>query len=325
MKPRIYVTQTIPDKVFQLLAPIAHLEINPDAAHIPTKQELLEGVHRNDILFSRLNDVIDADVIRANPQLKLIASMAIVPSAIDVPEASARGIPVSTVPRLTTEVTAELNWALMLAVARNVVPADRAVRSGVFPGGQSMCFLGSGMAGKTLGILGMGLIGEAVARRAGGFEMKLLYYKRSRLAPGKEKELKVEFVPFEELLRRSDFLSVNIASTEATHHMIGARELRLMKPTAYLVNTARGRIIDEKALVEALRGGVIAGAGLDVYEHEPAVDPGLIGLDNVVLLPHLGSATLQTREAMGTVVAENIIAVIEGRRPPNICNPEIYS
>ena len=325
MKPRIYVTQPIPEKVFQLLAPIAKLEINPDAEHIPTKHELLQGVHRNDILFSRLSDVIDADVIRINPDLKLIASMAIVPSAIDVPEATARGIPISTVPPLTTEVTADLNWALMLAVARNVVPADRAVRRGFFPGGQSMCFLGTGMAGKTLGILGLGLIGEAVARRAGGFGMKLLYHKRSRLAPGKEKEIQAEFVPFEELLRRSDFLSVNIASTGETHHMIGARELRLMKPDAYLVNTARGTIIDEKALVVALRSGVIAGAGLDVYEHEPAVDPGLIELDTVVLTPHLGSATLQVREAMGAVVVENIIAVIEGRRPPNICNPEIYS
>lgn len=325
MKPSIYVTQPIPDKVFRLLAPLAKLEINPDAAHIPTKQELLAGVHRNDILFSRLSDVIDADVIGANPHLKLIASMAIVPSAIDIPAATARGIPISTVPPITTEVTADLNWALMLAVARRIVPADRAVRGGVFPGGQAMCFLGSGMAGKTLGILGMGLIGQAVARRATGFGMKLLYHKRSPLDPATENELRAGLVPFEDLLRRSDFLSVNIASTEATHHMIGAGELSLMKPTAYLVNTARGGIIDEKALVEALRSGVIAGAGLDVFEQEPAVHPGLIELDNVVLTPHLGSATLQTREAMGAVVAENIIAVIEGRRPPNIYNPEVYS
>lgn len=325
MKPKIFITQPIPDKVFQLLEPYGKIEFNPDAKHILDKQELIEAVKRCDYLLSRLSDLIDADVIRANPHLKLIASMAIVPSAIDIVAATACKIPVTTVPPITTDVTADLNWALLLAVARNVVQGDRALRSGVFPGGQAMCFLGSGIVGKTLGIIGMGQIGEAVAKRAKGFEMQILYYKRNRLSPEREKELQVRFVSLADLLRNSDFVSVNIASTAENHHLIGNRELKRMKPTAYIINTARGRIIDEKALVEALRNGTIAGAGLDVYEHEPHVDPGLIELDNVVLTPHLGSATLQTREAMGMVTAENIIAMIEGRRPPNICNPEIYS
>ena len=188
-----------------------------------------------------------------------------------------------------------------------------------------MHFMGSGVCGKTLGIIGLGRIGEAIARRAVGFRMPVLYCKRNRLPPKREAELQVRYVRLDALLAQSDFVSVLAAHTPETHHLVGARELGLMKASAYLINTARGPLVDEKALVAALRRGAIAGAGLDVYEREPRVDPELIGLENTVLTPHLGSAVGELRDEMAMIVAENLIAVIQGRRPANLCNPEIYS
>jgi glyoxylate reductase len=228
------------------------------------------------------------------------------------------------IPPFVTEATADLHWALLLAAARRVVEADRALRSGVFPGSQSIHFVGGEVTGKTLGIIGLGSIGEAVARRARGFNMRILYTKRHRLNEAREMELGVEYLNLDELLRESDFVSVNAALSRDTIHLIGDRELRLMRPSAYLINTARGPIVDEKALVQALKEKRIAGAGLDVYEHEPRVEPRLGALPNVVLTPHLGSAAVDTRERIAAVVVENVIAVVEGRRPPNLFNPEIY-
>ena len=324
MRPTIFVTQPISDKALSLLRHHGDVEINPDTGRIMTKVELAAAVKECDYLFCLLHDTVDRDVIGANPDLRMIASMAIIPAGIDVAEATARRIPVTTIPAMVTEETADLAWGLMLAVARNIVVGDRTLRQGLFPGSQSMHLVGQGVYGKTLGIVGLGRIGEAMARRASGFDMRVLYHKRSRLDARREGQLGAEYVSLEELLRRADFVSVNAASTAQTRHLIGAAELRFMKPTAYLVNTARGPLVDEAALATALRENVIAGAALDVYEREPEVHPDLKECDNVVLTPHLGSAVSETRERMALIVAENIIAVMEGRRPPNLFNPEIY-
>jgi glyoxylate reductase len=232
---------------------------------------------------------------------------------------------VTTIPPLVGEATADLHWALLLAVARRVVEADRALRAGVFPGGQSMRFVGSEVHGKTLGIIGLGAIGEAVARRAKGFGMRILYTKRHRLDNVRESSLGVEYRGLDDLLKESDFVSVNVALSPETVHLISHREFGLMRRSAFLVNTARGPIVDEKALVRALEEKRIAGAALDVYENEPTVEPALIHLPNVVLTPHVGSAALDTRTRIALIVVENILAVVEGRRPPNLYNPEVYS
>jgi len=324
MAPKIFVTQPIPEKALARLREHGSVELNTDSAHILTKPELMAALRQSDYLLCLLHDTVDAEVINASQNLKLIASMATTPAGIDVAAATARRIPVTRNPPLVTEATADLHWALLLAVARRVVEADRALRSGLFPGSQSIHFLGSEVNGKILGIVGLGAIGEAVARRARGFAMQILYTKRYRLEERREAELGVEYRNLDELLSESDFVSIHVALSPQTVHLIGDRELRRMRPSAYLVNTARGPIVDEKALVRALQERRIAGAALDVYEHEPKVEPGLIELRNVVLTPHLGSAALDTRERLAGFAVDNVIAVIEGRRPPNIFNPEIY-
>jgi glyoxylate reductase len=321
---KIFVTQPIPKNALARLREVGSVEINSDSTHIITKSELIDALKRNDYLFCLLHDRVDAEVINSNPNLKLIASMAITPAGIDVAAATARRIPVTAVPPFVTEATADLHWALLLTVARRVVEGDRALRSGIFPGSQSMHFVGGEVNGKTLGIVGLGAIGEAVARRARGFDMRILYTKRHRLDEAREATLGVEYRSLDDLLKESNFVSVNVALSPDTVHLIGERELSLMRPSAYLVNTARGQIVDEKALVRALAEKRIAGAALDVYEREPLVEQGLIDLANVVLTPHLGSAAIDTRERVSDIVVDNIVAVIEGRRPPNLYNPEIY-
>jgi glyoxylate reductase len=281
-------------------------------------------VRHVEYLVCLLHDRVDGEVIAAAPRLRLIASMAIVPAGVDVAAATARRIPVTTIPPLVTEGTADLHWALLLAVARRVVEADRALRAGVFPGGQSAHFVGADVHGQTLGIVGLGRIGEAVARRARGFGMRILYTKRRRLETAPETALGVTYASLDDLLRESDFVSVQVSLQPETVHLIARRELALMRSTAFLVNTARGPVVDEKALVDALRAGTIAGAALDVFEHEPSVEPGLLTLPNVVLTPHLGSAATGTRARIAAIVADNVISAIEGRRPPNVYNPEVY-
>ncbi len=324
MSPHIFVTQPIPEAALARLREVGEVELNPDPLHIVTKPELIAALQRNDYLVCLLHDRVDAEVIESASHLKLIASMVIVPAGVDVPAATARGIPVTTIPPLVTEATADLHWALLLAVARRVVEADRALRAGIFPGGQSMYFVGGEVHGKTLGIVGLGQIGEAVARRARGFGMPILYTKRRRLDAAQEAALGVTYRTLDDLLRESDFVSLHVALTPETVHLIGRRQLTLMRPSAYLVNTSRGPVVDEKALVEALQRREIAGAALDVYEQEPFVEPGLIALPNVVLAPHLGSASIDTRARIAAIMADNVVAVIQGRRPPNLYNPEVY-
>jgi glyoxylate reductase len=304
---------------------VAEVEMGENSGRIMPRAELLERIGRANCLFHLMHDAVDAEVIAAGKGLRVIASMSIVPATVDVAAATARRIPVTTIPPIVTEATADLHWALLLAVARRVVEADGALRRGVFPGSQSLHFAGAAVHGKILGIIGLGRIGRAVARRGRGFDMRILYTKRSRLSEADERDLGVVYVSLDELLQRADFVSLNAAFTRETYHLIGTRELTLMRPTAFLINTARGPMVDEAALVEALRSGRIAGAALDVFEDEPRVHPGLLALDRVVLTPHLGSAVGELRESMAHIVVDNILAVIQGERPPNLYNPEVFA
>ena len=324
-RPRVYLTQPIPRAALDRLQQAAEVEMNEDPLHMVTPDELASGVRRADVLFCLLHDRVDDRVLAAGPNLGLVASMAIIPANVDIKAATVRGIPVTVIPPLVTEATADVTMALLLAVARRVVEADRLLRSGVFPGAQSIYLVGGTVHGKTLGVLGLGAIGRAVARRAQGFGMRVLYTKRRRLSAAEEREAGVEWTEMDRLLRESDFVSVHAVQTPETHHLIGDRELRLMKRTAYLINTSRGPIVDEAALVAALQDGRIAGAGLDVYEQEPRVSPGLTDLPNVVLVPHIGSADRDTRERIADVVVDNILAHLRGDRPPNVINPEVYA
>jgi glyoxylate reductase len=324
-QPRAYVTQPIPQGALARLRSLAAVEMYDDALTIAPRDRLLAGVREADVIFCLLHDRIDAGVLAAGERLRLVACMAIIPANIDLAAATARGIPVTVIPPLVTDATADVNMALLLAVARRIVEGDRLLRSGVFPGSQSMHLVGATVHGKTLGIVGLGAIGRAVAQRARGFGMRVLYMKRTRLGEAEERALGVEWAPLDDLLRESDFVSVNALFTPETRHLIGERELGLMKPAAYLINTSRGPLVDEAALARALRDGRIAGAGLDVYEHEPAVTPELIALPNVVLTPHVGSADRETRERIAGVVVDNIEAWLRGDRPPNVANPEVYA
>ncbi|HSE00566.1 MAG TPA: D-glycerate dehydrogenase [Burkholderiales bacterium] len=325
MRARIFITQPVAESAVARLRAVADVEMNPDTLHIATRDELLERVPQLDILFCLLHDKVDRDIIAAGKRLRAIASMKITPSDIDVAEATARRIPVTVIAPIVTEATADIHFALLLAVARRVVEGDRLVRAGLFPGAQSAHLLGAWVHGKTIGLIGGGgRIGRAVAKRAQGFSMRTLYWTPRRKPESEERTAGLEYVPYDRLLAESDFVSVHAPLNAETRHLVGERELRLMKPTAFLVNTARGPIVDEKALVRALKEKRIAGAGLDVFENEPKVEPELLAMQNVVLTPHLGSAVMELRESMANVVADNILAVLEGKRPPNCCNAEIY-
>jgi glyoxylate reductase len=323
-RPRVVVSQPIPAPALERLQALAEVDMGPDASRIMPRAELSARLRGADALFHLMHDVVDAEMIGAAPRLKVIASMSISPATVDVAAATARKIPVTTIPPIVTEATADMHFALLLSVARRVVESDGALRRGVFPGSQSLHFAGLGVHGKTIGIVGMGRIGLAVARRARGFDMTVLYTKRTRLTEAEERAAGASFASLDELLARSDFVSVNTTLTPQTRHLIGARELSLMKPTAVVVNTSRGPVVDEAALAAALAERRIAGAGLDVYEEEPRVHTGLLALHQVTLTPHLGSAVGELRERMAEVVVDNIRAVLEGRRPPNLHNAEVY-
>jgi glyoxylate reductase len=323
-RPRIFVTQPIADSATKRLRALGRVKVFPDDGRIIPKARLIAAVKQCDILFCLLHDRIDRDVVAANPKLRHIAAQSITPSNIDVAEATARRIPVTVVPPVTTEATADLTLGLMLAVARRMVEADHIVRAGKFPGGQSRHLLGAFVWGKTIGLVGGGgLIGKAVARRAHGFGMRVLYWTPRRKPESEEREAGLTFVELDQLLRESDFVSIHSPLNAATRRQIGAREFGLMKRTAFIINTARGAIVDEAALVRVLKARKIAGAGLDVFENEPKVHPALKTLRNVVIVPHLGSATVEVREQMANIVVDNIEALLAGRRPPNIVNPEV--
>jgi len=320
---RVFVTP-VAETALTRLRTMAEVTVNPDAHRVISKEKLIAGARACDILFSLLHDPVDREVIAANPSLRAIASMSITPDNIDVAAATARRIPVTVVPALAVESTADIHFALLLAVARRLVEGDHAVRAGIFPGSQSDHLLGAGVYGKTIGLVGgRGRIGQAVAARARGFSMRILYCGPRPMEEADEKRLGAEYVPLDRLLVEADFVSLHPRLTAATRHLIGPRELSLMKPTAYLVNTSRGAVVDEAALTAALAAKRIAGAGLDVFETEPHVAAALTRLANVVLTPHLGSAVVEVRTAMAETVVDNIAAILAGRRPPNIVNPEV--
>ncbi len=316
---RCLVTALFPQEVMSLITERHEVESNPEA-HPMERVMLLRGIGNKDGLLCTITDRIDEEVLKLAPDLKVIANCGVGFDNIDVAAAAQRGIPVTNTPGVLTDATADLALALILAITRRVVEGDKRTRAGKFQYWAPLHFLGGQITGKTIGIVGLGRIGEAVARRAAGFDMKVIYCRRQRLDRAEEERLDITFVPFEELLRESDVVTLHVPYTRETHHLIGEKELRSMKPTSYLINTARGSVVDEKALVEALRQGWICGAGLDVYENEPRLSPGLVDLDNVVLLPHMGSATIETRTRMALMAAENLLAGLRGERPPNCLN-----
>jgi glyoxylate reductase len=318
----VFVTRPIPEPGPELLRLAAdRVDINPDDRSL-TPEELRAAVAGRDAVLCLLTDRIDRAVLDAARGCRVIANMAVGHNNVDLAAATARGILVTNTPDVLTDATADLTWALILSVARRVVEGDRVMRAGEFRGWGPLYMLGTEVTGATLGLIGPGRIAAAVARRAAGFRMPVLYHGRR---PSPELDaLGARSCGLEELLRSSDFVSLHVPLTDATRHMIDARALALMKPTAFLINTARGPVVDEAALVEALRAGRIAGAGLDVYEREPRMAEGLAGCGNAVLLPHLGSATRATRAAMARIAAQNVAAVLRGQRPPNLVNPEAW-
>ena len=323
-KPRVFVTQPIADSALKRLREIANVAINGDSAKIIAKSKLVAGVKKCDILFSLLHDKIDRAVLSANPKLRAVCSMAITPDNIDVAEATRRGIPVTVVPPIVAEATADIHFGLMIAVARRMLEGERLVRAGKFPGSQSNYLAGAYVFGKTIGIVGAGRIGQATARRARGFGMKLLYWGPRRKYEA-ESELGLEHVTLDRLLVESDFVSLHPPLNAETRHMISDKQFALMKPSAFIINTARGPIIDEKALVRALKKKRIAGAGLDVFEHEPKLPPALKSMKNVVLTPHLGSAVMELREQMANLVVDNLQAIMNGGTPPNCVNAQVLN
>jgi glyoxylate reductase len=326
-RPKILVTQKVPDPAYPLLEAIGDVEANMAEGTIWSYEELLRRGPGHDYIYSLLTDNIDAHFLEAcaasSPRLKMVANMAVGYNNIDVEAAMRLDIAVSNTPGVLSDTTGDLAFALLMATARRIPEAERFLRAGKYKGWGPLLFCGAEVHHSTLGLVGAGRIGKIMAQRASGFEMKVLYYDVHRMTPEDEATYHMTYMPVDEVLQMSDFVSVHTPYMPSTHHLISERELELMKPTAILINTARGPIVDEKALVKALQAGTIAGAGLDVFENEPAVEPELLAMENVVLLPHIASASLQTRTLMATMASDNIVAHAQGKRPPNILNPEV--
>ncbi len=319
MKTTVFVSRKIPQPGIDILEQAGfEVEVNPED-RILMGDELEARCRGKDGLLCLLNDTIDRDFLERTPGLKGIATMAVGYDNIDIAAAAEKGIPVSNTPDVLTDATADLAWALLLATVRRLPEATRFLRAGEFTGWGPMLFLGADLQGKTLGIVGAGRIGTAVARRGCGFGLSIIYTDPER-NKAFEKETGARQVDFETLLKEADFITLHVPLSEATRKLIGRRELARMKKTAYLINTSRGPLVDEEALVEALQEGMIAGAGLDVYEKEPHLHPSLLSLQSVVLLPHIGSATVETRTRMAIMAAENLVAMMRGETAPNQVN-----
>lgn len=321
LKPKVFVTRRLPQKALDRITAECDMMINPED-RVMTREELREAIKGVDGLLCLLTDTIDASLLDLNPNLKILANYAVGFNNIDVDACTARKIPVSNTPGVLTDTTADFAWTLLMAVARNLVEADTFTRAGKYRGWGPMMFLGGDVYGKTLGVLGLGRIGQAVIKRSQGFSMEAIYYDTHRRSPEEERALGVEYREFEDLLKEADFVTIHVPLLESTRHLIGERELSLMKETAYLINTARGPIVHERALVEALREGVIAGAGLDVFEYEPEMAEGLVDLEDVTIAPHIASASVETRTKMAIMAAENLLAGLKGEAIPNLVNPE---
>lgn len=318
LRPHVIVTTELTDKVMARMRELFDAHIHMGSASL-TRSELEAAVATADVLAPTITDIIDADLIaKAGPQLRLIANFGVGVDHIDLKAARARGIIVTNTPGVLTEDTADMAMALILSVPRRLGEGEKLIRSGTWQGWKPSGMLGHRVNGKRLGIIGMGRIGRAIAQRAKGFGISTLYHNRHRLPETVEAELGATWSPeIDALLASADIVSLNCPHTPETHHLIDARRIGLIRRDAYLINTARGEVVDENALIEALERGDIAGAGLDVYAHEPDVDARLLRLSNVVLLPHMGSATYEGREAMGEKVVANIRAWVDGHRPPD--------
>ena len=327
---RIFMTRAIPDAGLEILKSAADVHVAEDAANrVVSREKVIEGVKAADVLVSLLTEAVDRPVLEAGSGLLGVANYAVGFNNIDVAVATELGLPVTNTPGVLTDTTADLAWTLLMAVARNIVPADNYMRGGRFRLWGPSLFLGADISRggddrpKTLGIVGFGRIGQAVYRRSRGFEMRVLAYD----PPLKDLIAKtdgVEYAEMDRLLEESDFVTIHTILDDSTRHLFNAETFEKMKATAYLVNTARGPIIDEKALVEALRERKIAGAGLDVFEGEPEMAHGLAELDNVVVVPHIASASRDTRNRMATMCAENAVAHLKREKAPNCINPEVY-
>jgi lactate dehydrogenase-like 2-hydroxyacid dehydrogenase len=319
---KVLITRPIPEVGVEVLRGAGHeVRVLPNDRPA-TAGELLAGSEGAAGVLTMLTDKVDANFIAARPGLKAVANYAVGYNNIDVGACTARGIGVTNTPDVLTNATAEVAWLLLMAAARRAGEAERALRAGRWDGWGPLQYLGVDVVGRTLGVVGAGRIGARFAKMAAGFEMGVIYNNRKRNAA--MEEMGATWVPFEELLRESDFVSLHVPLTAETKHLIGARELSLMKKTAVLVNTARGAVIDEGALVGALRERRIFAAGLDVFEEEPKLHAGLYGLENAVILPHIGSATVRTREVMARLAAENLVMMLKGERPRTAVNPEVW-
>jgi lactate dehydrogenase-like 2-hydroxyacid dehydrogenase len=324
MKTQVLVTRKIYERPLQLLREKAEVTINLEARSM-NEEEIIAALPGKMGLLVMGGDPMTARVLEAGKDLKIVANNAVGFNNIDLAAATRFKVAATNTPDVLTDTTADLSFALILGVARRIAEADRFVRAGKWEGWTPGLMIGGDIHGKTLGIVGLGRIGSAVARRGQGFNMRVVYNDIRRLDPAIEQQHQLQFLPLRELLKTADFVTLHVPLAPDTKHLIGQKELQLMKKSAFLINASRGPVVDEKALVEALRSGSIAGAGLDVFEAEPRVTPELLKMENTLLLPHIGSATDETREKMALVAVNNILAVIRGEVPPNILNPEIYA
>jgi glyoxylate reductase len=319
---RVFVTLPLPSPGIDMLR--EHFDVTVMEAEGMPAETLKRHVAQSDPvgIVGMVNVPITEEIMASAPHLRVVANYAVGFNNVDVPAATRRGVLVTNTPGVLTEATADLAFTLLLSVARRVVEGDRFLREGKFKGWKADLLLGSDVYGQVLGIVGFGRIGQAVARRGLGFNMSILYSDARRANADVESQFRAQYVPLDELLRKADYVTIHADLNDQTRHLIGERELKLMGPEHYLINAARGPIVDEKALVRALKEGWIKGAGIDVYEREPQTEPGLTDCWNAVLLPHLGSATVTARAAMAETAAKNLIAAVEGQTPPNLVNPE---
>ncbi len=323
VRPKVFVTRMIPSPGIELLSETCDVTVYEGAPALD-RGELLRSITDKDGLVCIPEDRIDLELLDAAPTLKAIATYSVGYDHIDVAEATKRGIFIGYTPGVLTDATADLAFALLIATARRIAEADRYVRAGKWRGAfDPMLMLGETVWEATLGVVGFGRIGRAMAARAGGFRMTVLYHDSDRLAPAEERRLGTEYRDLDDLLAASDFVSIHVPYSRQTHHLIGEREMKLMKPTAMLINTSRGSVIDEEALAGALKAGRVAGAGLDVYEREP-LDNGspLLQMDNVTLTPHVGSATRTARRKMAELTAKNLLLALQGGAPIHWLNPD---
>jgi glyoxylate reductase len=323
-RPKILITHSLFEPARKVLDEHFETDYWEAKEHIP-REELLARVAGKDGLICLLTEKVNEELLSRAPHLRIAATVSVGFDNLDVPACTHHRVAAANTPGVLDDTTADTAWMIMMAVARRLSEAEAWLRSGTWPGWDLDQLCGADIWGKTLGIVGFGRIGREMARRAKGFRMRTLYYDTARVASEIESKFAAEFVSFDRLLMESDFITIHVPLFRETHHLFNAKTLAQMKPSAYLVNTSRGPVVEEAALVEALQAGKIAGAALDVFEFEPKISPALLALKNVVVTPHIGSASLETRTKMAVTAVDNVVALFEGRRPPTILNPEVLT